>query len=92
MSVDEAEDVVQKLGEAGMLSLQEGVVDATTPAGQQRWKEIEEEGRSKAAADAAATPNEVGGESADAAASTEATTTATTGDGNEDGDKEKPAG
>ncbi len=43
MSVEEAEEVVEKLGEGGMLSLEEGVVDATTKEGQQRLREIEEE-------------------------------------------------
>ena len=54
MSVEEAEEVVQKLGEGGMLSLEEGVVDATTEEGQQRLKEIEEENRAKTAAGATA--------------------------------------
>ena len=43
MSVEEAEEVVEKLGQGGMLSLQEGVIDATNAEGQQRLKEIEEE-------------------------------------------------
>lgn len=51
MSVEEAEEVVAKLGEGGMLSLEEGVVDATTEEGRQRLKEIEEEGRNKHAGD-----------------------------------------
>ncbi|RMD43356.1 hypothetical protein DV735_g1759, partial [Chaetothyriales sp. CBS 134920] len=45
MSVPEAEDVVQKLGDGGMLSLLEGVIDATNEEGQQRLKELEEEER-----------------------------------------------
>ncbi|KAF7511169.1 hypothetical protein GJ744_005066 [Endocarpon pusillum] len=49
MSVEEAEEVVQKLGEGGMLSLEEGVVDATTEEGRKRLKEIEEENRINAA-------------------------------------------
>lgn len=53
MSVDEAEEVVQKLGDGGMLSLEEGVVDATTEEGQKRLKEIEEENRNRAKAGAA---------------------------------------
>ena len=48
MSVEEAEEVVQKMGDGGMLSLEEGIVDATTKEGQQRLKEIEEENRAKA--------------------------------------------
>lgn len=50
MAVDEAEEVVEKLGEGGMLSLQEGVIDATNEEGQQRLREIEEEERQKKAA------------------------------------------
>jgi len=49
MAVDEAELVVQKLGDGGMLSLQEGVIDATNEEGQQRLREIEEEERQKRA-------------------------------------------
>ncbi|KAK5083952.1 hsp90 co-chaperone Cdc37 [Lithohypha guttulata] len=49
MAVDEAEQVVEKLGEGGMLSLQEGVIDATNEEGQQRLREIEEEERQKKA-------------------------------------------
>jgi len=47
MAVDEAEQIVEKLGEGGMLSLQEGVIDATNEEGQQRLREIEEEERRK---------------------------------------------
>lgn len=47
MAVDEAEQIVEKLGEGGMLSLQEGVIDATNEEGQQRLREIEEEERKK---------------------------------------------
>ncbi|EXJ89135.1 cell division cycle protein 37 [Capronia epimyces CBS 606.96] len=49
MSVDEAEEIVELLGEGGMLSLQEGVIDATNEEGQKRLKEIEEEERRKKA-------------------------------------------
>ncbi|KAI1611292.1 cell division cycle protein 37 [Exophiala viscosa] len=49
MSVDEAEEIVELLGQGGMLSLQEGVIDATNEEGQQRLKEIEEEERRKKA-------------------------------------------
>ena len=45
MSVDEAEQVVEQLGQGNMLSLEEGVIDATNEEGQQRLKEIEEENR-----------------------------------------------
>lgn len=47
MAVDEAEQIVEKLGEGGMLSLQEGVIDATNEEGQRRLREIEEEERRK---------------------------------------------
>lgn len=47
MAVDEAEQIVEKLGEGGMLSLQEGVIDATNEEGQQRLREIEQEERKK---------------------------------------------
>ncbi|KAK3050746.1 hsp90 co-chaperone Cdc37 [Extremus antarcticus] len=41
MSVDEAEQVVEQLGEGGMLSLEEGVIDATTEEGMKAMEEIE---------------------------------------------------
>ena len=43
MSVSEAEEVVEKLGEAGMLSMEKGVIDGTTEEGQKKLKELEEE-------------------------------------------------
>lgn len=49
MSVEEAEDVVEKLSNGGMLSLQEGVIDATNEEGQARLKQMEEEERQKRA-------------------------------------------
>jgi len=63
MSVAEAEEVVEKLGQGGMLSLQEGVIDATNEEGQKRLKEIEEEERRRKsdqgkAADVAGEPGE----------------------------------
>lgn len=45
MSVDEAEEIVEKLGQGGMLSLEEGIVDATTEEGRKKLEEIEAEGR-----------------------------------------------
>lgn len=45
MSVEEAELVVEQLGNGGMLSLEEGIVDATTEEGQKKLKELEEEGK-----------------------------------------------
>lgn len=41
MSVDEAEEVVGQLGEGGMLSLEEKIIDATTEEGQAALKELE---------------------------------------------------
>ena len=41
MSVEEAEEIVEKLGEGGMLSLEQGVVDATTDEGRKVMEEIE---------------------------------------------------
>lgn len=54
MSVEEAEDVVEKLSNGGMLSLQEGVIDATNEEGQAKLKQIEEEERRKRTQPAAA--------------------------------------
>lgn len=45
MKVEEAEDVVEKLGQGGMLSLEEGIVDATTEEGRKKLEEIENEGK-----------------------------------------------
>ena len=45
MAVDEAEQVVELLGQGGMLSLEEGVVDATTEEGRKRVEEIERSGK-----------------------------------------------
>jgi cell division cycle protein 37 len=44
MSVDEAEEVVAKLSEGGILSVEEGIVDATTEEGQHLMEEIERTG------------------------------------------------
>ena len=41
MSVDEAEEIVEKLGQGGMLSLEQGVIDATTEEGKRAMEEIE---------------------------------------------------
>ncbi len=48
MSVDEAEQIVEQLGEGNMLSL-EGIIDATNEEGQARLKEIEQENKEWAA-------------------------------------------
>jgi cell division cycle protein 37 len=45
MSVEEAEEVVEKLGDGGMLSMEEGVIDATTEEGKRRVEEIEKEAK-----------------------------------------------
>lgn len=45
MSVDEGEATVGKLSEGGMLSLEEGIVDATTEEGRRELEEIENAGR-----------------------------------------------
>ncbi|KAH9826534.1 Hsp90 co-chaperone Cdc37 [Teratosphaeria destructans] len=45
MSVDEAEQVVEQLGQGGMLSLEEGVIDTTTEEGKKQMEEIERSGR-----------------------------------------------
>lgn len=43
MSVEEAEEVVEQLGDGGMLSLEEGVIDGTTEEGREKLKELEDE-------------------------------------------------
>ncbi|KAH6849961.1 Cdc37 N terminal kinase binding-domain-containing protein [Chaetomium sp. MPI-CAGE-AT-0009] len=53
MKVEEAEDVVGKLGEAGILSLEEEIIDATTEEGKEQWKKLEEENAAKYADDPA---------------------------------------
>ncbi|KAJ6032685.1 hypothetical protein N7540_003417 [Penicillium herquei] len=45
MTVEEAEVVVEKLGESGMLSLEEGIIDGTTEEGKQKLAELEAEGK-----------------------------------------------
>ncbi|KKY29262.1 putative hsp90 co-chaperone cdc37 [Phaeomoniella chlamydospora] len=47
MSVEEAEEVVEQLGQGGMLSLEEGVIDATTEEGQAKLKQLEDEGKQR---------------------------------------------
>ena len=41
MSVEEAEEVVERLGEGGMLGLEKGVIDGTTEEGRSRLRELE---------------------------------------------------
>lgn len=43
MSVDEAEEVVGQLSEGGMLSVEDGIIDATTEEGKDVMREIERE-------------------------------------------------
>jgi cell division cycle protein 37 len=43
MKVDEAEELVAKLGEAGILSLEEEIIDATTEEGKQHLEKLREE-------------------------------------------------
>lgn len=45
MTVEEGEDVVAKLSDTGMLSVEDGVVDTTTQEGEEHWKGIQEEAR-----------------------------------------------
>jgi cell division cycle protein 37 len=45
MSVEEAEEIVEKLGQGNMLSLEEGIIDATNEEGRARLKEIERENK-----------------------------------------------
>lgn len=45
MSVEEAEEVVEQLGEGGMLSLEQGVIDSTTEEGRERLRELERAAR-----------------------------------------------
>ena len=47
MSVEEAEEIVEKLGQGNMLSLEEGIIDATNEEGQARLKEIERENKER---------------------------------------------
>ena len=47
MSVSEAEEVVEQLGEAGMLSIEEGVIDPNTEEGKERLQELERDGRER---------------------------------------------
>ena len=45
MNVTEAEEIVEKLSNSGILSIQEGVVDTTTEEGKKQLEEIEAEGK-----------------------------------------------
>lgn len=43
MSVSEAEEIVEQMGNNGMLSMEQGVIDGTTEEGQAKLKELEKE-------------------------------------------------
>lgn len=58
MPIDQAEDVVDKLGQHNMLSLEEGIVDATTEEGKKKLEEIEAEGKRGRQAEAGGEPGE----------------------------------
>ncbi|KAN0075829.1 hypothetical protein V8E54_007099 [Elaphomyces granulatus] len=45
MSVDEAEEIVEKLSQGGMLSVEEGIVDTTTEEGRKKLEELEAENK-----------------------------------------------
>ena len=45
MNVTEAEDVVEKLSNSGILSIQEGVLDTTTEEGKKKLEQLEAEGK-----------------------------------------------
>ncbi|KAI1941284.1 hsp90 co-chaperone Cdc37 [Ophidiomyces ophidiicola] len=48
MNVEEAEEVVENLGNSGILTLEEGIVDATTDEGKKWLEEMEAEGKAAA--------------------------------------------
>ena len=43
MSISEAEEVVEQMGESGMLSMERGVIDGTTEEGKRKLEELERE-------------------------------------------------
>lgn len=47
LPVDEAEDLVNKFGDAGILSLEQDIIDATTEEGQAQWKQLRAEGKAE---------------------------------------------
>ena len=42
MSVEEAEEIVEKLGAGGMISVREGIIDSTVEEGRRTLREIEQ--------------------------------------------------
>lgn len=61
MSVDEAEEVVDKLGQSGILTLEEGIVDATTEEGKKWLEDLEKEGKDPSNEQIVTEKEEVGG-------------------------------
>jgi cell division cycle protein 37 len=45
MKVDEAEELVGKFNEAGVLSLEQDIIDATTDEGKAEWKQLQDQGK-----------------------------------------------
>ncbi|KKY39365.1 putative hsp90 co-chaperone cdc37 [Diaporthe ampelina] len=45
MKVEEAEDLVGKFSDAGVLSLEQQVIDATTDQGKAEWKQLQDQGK-----------------------------------------------
>lgn len=45
MPIEAAEDLVGKFGDAGVLSLEQEIIDATTEEGKAQWKQLEEQGK-----------------------------------------------
>ena len=45
MSVSEAEEVVEQMGESGMLSMERGVIDGTTDEGKKKIEDLEKEAK-----------------------------------------------
>ena len=66
MSVSEAEEVVGQMGESGMLSMEQGVIDGTTEEGQKKLEQLEKEAQDEKAHETedgtAAAPSKVTGE------------------------------
>lgn len=59
MQITEAEEVVDKLGDGGLLSLEQGIVDATTDEGKKKLEEIEAEGRKENLVEETGEPGDV---------------------------------
>lgn len=59
MQITEAEEVVDKLGDGGLLSLEQGIVDATTEEGKKKLEEIEAEGKKEKLVEEVGEPGDV---------------------------------